>query len=815
MKIIKNLILFICLGLLLNIAIFAQSGIFVGGPSYYNPDFAIDELKNSGFTTVIIWTIHINDIGELNFNGEFLVCKDGEYVGNQKYPDFPKDMALLKTAPTSINRLEVGLSAWGSSTFSNIKSLVESEGTGENSILYKNFKALKETIPAFDAINFDDESTYDEPSSTQFAIMLADLGFKVTLVPYTASTYWKDLAKNTNAQRPGAVDLVYLQCYAGGSGNSPCDWNAYFDGIPVYPGLWGSQTGATTVQSAMQGYNNDCSSEGGFIWIYDEVKNSVKVEELAEAVNNSFGITYNLNATINSALPLPNAIEVDLNETISWTSGENAVSHDVYFGISVNPEFQGNQTANVFTPNNLEQNTRYFWRVDEITSTDTIKGNVYTFHTVYPLPSLVENPKPKNEIQDVPVTQSISWSSAQYATNFKLYLGENNVLSEGDLITEQSETIYVPSEALAPNTNYYWRVDSENLTGTTTGDTWSFTTSDSVSEFSGYALSFDGIKTKVSIENSSSLSISGHGLTLEAWVNPETFKGETWQGSVLLKDYTGGAGQDYGYGLRCGGQGQFDVVLGGGNWQELKSPSNSISLNVWTHIAATYDGTNIKLYANGEEVATRRVTFNIVSNANRIMIGESSGFPGRVFNGKIDEVRIWNVARSSDEIKNYMNANLGGEILNSDASGLVGYWDLNEGTDQQVADKSYFGNHGVLGTSTSVQDSDPQWINSEVIVGISDDNNLSTIPTEYRLEQNYPNPFNPTTKITFSIPEDTHVKLQVYDVRGSLVDIIENDNLKKGIYSKVWEAKNLSSGMYFIKLNSNSFSKTIKTILLK
>jgi Concanavalin A-like lectin/glucanases superfamily/Secretion system C-terminal sorting domain len=814
MSLIKIITLF-CISFIINIPVQAQSGIYVGGPSYYDTDFSIDELKNSGFTTAIVWTIHINDVGNLNFNGEFLICQDGKYVGDQKYKEFPKNMALLKTAPTSINRLEIGLSGWGSSTFDNIKNLIATEGTGENSVLYRNFKALKEMIPAFDAVNFDDESTYDEPSSTQFAIMLADIGFKVTLVPYTAHTYWSDLAKNTNTQRPGTVDLVYLQCYAGGSGNSPCTWEGYFEGIPVYPGLWGTNDNSSTIRSNMESYKNDCSSSGGFIWLYDDFKNTDAVEELATAVNTAFGITCNLNSTISSPNPLPNANEIGLDGTISWSSGENVVSHDVYFGTSVNPEFVSNQTENEYNPGNLEQNKRYFWRINEINGTDTVVGNVYTFHTLFPIPELAENPKPENESVDIALTQSLGWNRAEYATSYSLYLGVNSNLAESDLVAEQSENIFVPPVELEPNTMYYWRVDGKNATGITTGNIWSFTTKDSVTEFSGSALNFNGTNSKVTIQNSTSLAIGGNTITLEAWINPASFKAETWQGSVILKDYSGGAGKDYGYGLRCGGQGQFDVVLGGGNWQELKSPQNSISLNIWTHIAATYDGSYIRLYVNGEEVADKRVTFNIINYANNVIIGDSPGFPGRVFNGKIDEARIWNIARTSDEITKSMNEGLGSVILSTETSGLIGYWSMDEGTDQQVSDKSSFGNHGVLGSSSSIEASDPNWVSSEVIVGVSDQLGNNVIPTKFNINQNYPNPFNPTTNISFSIPESGDVKLLVYDVRGRLVETLANGNFTKGNYTKIWDASNLSTGMYFINMSSSYFNKTIKTVLLK
>ena len=234
-------------------------------------------------------------------------------------------------------------------------------------------------------------------------------------------------------------------------------------------------------------------------------------------------------------------------------------------------------------------------------------------------------------------------------------------------------------------------------------------------------------------------------------------------------------------------------------------------------MAATFDGRNIILYVNGEEVANRRASFQIATNANNVQIGESPGFPGRVFDGKIDEVRIWNIARTAEEIKNSMNTNLGSTILGSETSGLVGYWSMDEGEGQTLNDLSFFKNDAVLGSSSSEDSSDPTWVGSEVeiLVGVSEHKKSMNIPTELNLEQNYPNPFNPATKITFSIPESGNVKLRVYDVNGSLVEVLENKEMQKGHYTNIWDAANLSSGMYFINLSSGSFTKTIKAILLK
>ena len=126
---------------------------------------------------VVIWTIHIMENGDLNFNKEFPAVSNGVYIGDDMYPEFRNDMAALKTQPTSINRLEVGVGAASSASFDLIQDFYEGEGFGPGTTMYENWKALKDSIPEIDAINFNDESNYDTPSLTAFSIMLFDLGY--------------------------------------------------------------------------------------------------------------------------------------------------------------------------------------------------------------------------------------------------------------------------------------------------------------------------------------------------------------------------------------------------------------------------------------------------------------------------------------------------------------------------------------------------------------------------------------------------------------------------------------------------------------
>jgi photosystem II stability/assembly factor-like uncharacterized protein len=91
----------------------------------------------------------------------------------------------------------------------------------------------------------------------------------------------------------------------------------------------------------------------------------------------------------------------------------------------------------------------------------------------------------------------------------------------------------------------------------------------------------------------------------------------------------------------------------------------------------------------------------------------------------------------------------------------------------------------------------------------------SMVPVKYMLEQNYPNPFNPSTTIEYSIPESGNVKLKVYNSLGEEVATLVNDYKEAGNYKINFDAADLSCGIYYYRLTSNSFNKIRKMVLLK
>lgn len=89
------------------------------------------------------------------------------------------------------------------------------------------------------------------------------------------------------------------------------------------------------------------------------------------------------------------------------------------------------------------------------------------------------------------------------------------------------------------------------------------------------------------------------------------------------------------------------------------------------------------------------------------------------------------------------------------------------------------------------------------------------LPTHFVLEQNYPNPFNPSTKITWQSPVSGHQTLKIYDVIGNEVATLINETKDAGHHSVVFDATNLSSGIYFYKLITKDFTSTKKMILIR
>ncbi len=101
------------------------------------------------------------------------------------------------------------------------------------------------------------------------------------------------------------------------------------------------------------------------------------------------------------------------------------------------------------------------------------------------------------------------------------------------------------------------------------------------------------------------------------------------------------------------------------------------------------------------------------------------------------------------------------------------------------------------------------------VVESIDAEDIAEMPKEFSIEQNYPNPFNPTTQISYSVPEQAHVRLDVYSALGQQIATIVNENKSPGRYEVTFDATNLSSGVYLYRLQTESHTESRQMLLVK
>ena len=184
-------------------------------------------------------------------------------------------------------------------------------------------------------------------------------------------------------------------------------------------------------------------------------------------------------------------------------------------------------------------------------------------------------------------------------------------------------------------------VSGNGNTGTAMGSFWS-----TQGRYGG-AMSFDGIGSVVRVASSPSLALSS-AMTLSGWINPSVTQ-SGWRTIVQRQtdSYFLNASHDAGS-LRPAG--------GGTNWF-IGGPTAS-PVGAWTHVGLTYDGTMLRLYVNGTEVASRTASGQLTASTSPLWIGGNSPF-GEYFAGLIDDVRVYNRALTQAEIQTDLATPLG------------------------------------------------------------------------------------------------------------------------------------------------------------
>jgi hypothetical protein len=257
-------------------AVLYEYGLFDDEDKYCKNQQQFKAILNSGFTTVILWTIHVNEKGDLYYNDN-LIVQNGMF--EKQYDYLPKLINNLKSG-NLVKTVVLGLSSGGTSDFKHIKDMFASS-TGKE-ILLNNFKVLVDELP-IDGFDFDlEEFPLENYTDTivQLTLELDKYVKIITYCPYCDEDFWLDClvqvyAKNNSNQ---IVSWFNLQCYDGGSGNNPEVWAKKIISYPsplgildseafIVPGYWCLYQSPEEVQDIFRELKKtDQGINGGFIW---------------------------------------------------------------------------------------------------------------------------------------------------------------------------------------------------------------------------------------------------------------------------------------------------------------------------------------------------------------------------------------------------------------------------------------------------------------------------------------------------------------------------------------------------------------------
>jgi hypothetical protein len=329
----------------------------------------------------------------------------------------------------------------------------------------------------------------------------------------------------------------------------------------------------------------------------------------------------------------------------------------------------------------------------------------------------------------------------------------------------------------------------------------------------GSALWFGGVSGVVSCADSPMSELTG-SLTVEAWISPFG-----WGGFPI------GA---FGFGQLLD-KGSVSLLLTGAHparnnesvYLELKhrdgtvsgasAPVGAIALDEWQHVAATYDGVStVRMWIDGTE---QTVTYSVAPSGSldvngAVTLGNIAGTLNRTFEGSLDEVRLWSVARSEAEIQGSKDA-----VLSGSEPGLVGYWKLDEGNGQTTVDGSPGGGDGAI--------TDATWVQGVILYATSvpesgDDDIWAAFAPQLATA---PNPFGRATSIALTLPCPSDVRVTVHDLAGRVVREITDLHLDAGIHTFEWDGRNreglpVATGVYFCRATSEHGNASGKMLLL-
>jgi V8-like Glu-specific endopeptidase len=479
------------------------------------------------------------------------------------------------------------------------------------------------------------------------------------------------------------------------------------------------------------------------------------------------------------------------------------------------------------------------------TSSGGNNNGTSTFHTAFwaavdmgaggcPV-EMPSNPNPTNGEIDIPLNLAqLTWDNGAGAVTNELYFGENSssltLVQSGTLATSWTIT----GVTLVYGTTYYWQVVEIGDSCDTNGPIWSFTTVQDPN------LVVDTLYCDDFEAGAGNWTITNDGGTC-VW---EVFNPPYPNSYTLPATSTGGilaADSD-----ECGSgttllstatlTSPIDATLYDAVWLEFDNDWQAIDADDFCYVDVSTDGgTSWQNVLTFDETDVRNThemidITSFVANST-FSLRFVSVQPGWDWWWAVDNVCIHGSYIVPVELTSFAAAVSGTDAnLNWNTASETN----NRGFDieRMTADGSFEQIGFVPGFGTTTEPKSYTYVDSKLDAGnysyrlkqIDYDGSFNysdvievdvVTPATFALEQNYPNPFNPSTTIKFSIPVETDVRLNVYNTLGQEVAEIINSRLKEGYYEAKFDAVDLTSGIYFYRLEADKFVDVKKMIIIK
>ncbi len=478
--------------------------------------------------------------------------------------------------------------------------------------------------------------------------------------------------------------------------------------------------------------------------------------------------------------PANGSVNILLTPVLDWNIVSNAAAYGIQLSRNISfTDLIFNQSEITSTQfqvpaSLLSYDSVYFWRVNAENSHGTSPwSEVWSFHTVTFLPPAPVLVSPANNSTDISPQPVLDWNEVSSALDYSVQLSGDTGFAT--LIINQvnltSSNYVIPPSLLMLNTTYYWRVKAVNSNGESAwSSVWRFTT-----------ISFPLVPVLLSPSNGST------GISLTPVLD--------WNDVSNAQSYLLQLSADSNFTLNI--IDQMTLVSG-------FSISAALSFNTkyfWRVKSVNSGG------ISDWSAVWNFTTLQLLAPTAPLLVSPLNASVNIPLNPLLD----WNNVATANSYRVQIGLDLNFVLLILDSN--INVSQLNVPSSLLSYNSLYFWRINASNSAGSGPWSSVWYFRTRLPTGISVISEL--IPEKFNLYNNYPNPFNPSTKIRFDIPVQSLVKISIYDFTGRKILNLLEEQIPAGSYESEFKADNLSSGVYFYRIEAGSFIQTGRMILLK